>query len=421
GAYRDALVLVDGVLAHAGEPERGRLLARRGDLLMALGDPESVRAYQAAVPATTGTEHRMVRARLARAVCFTGDFDTARAALAGLGLEGDAADGPLLLARGHLAYFVGDVEAAWDAASRARELLQTPDDPWHYSDLVGLQGLIAHDRGQWFERFRQELRRTSGRPGLETALFDAHLCVAEYLLYGPMPYAEVIELAEDLRGRARAAGALRGLAFATALIGEAALLMGDLDRAERELVEAVDLHRDADAAAGEATSLQRLAEVRLHQHRVEEARALLARALPLARWSVLSMHLLQRIHGTLVRAAPDPSAALIEVERAEATLGDSDRCMFCDVMFELPAAIACACAGDAQAARRHLERGEVCAARWEGQAWQAAVLEARAYVDGNGVPDPVALEAAAELFAAAGQPLDARRCRPLALKVPLTS
>ena len=45
--------------------------------------------------------------------------------------------------------------------------------------------------------------------------------LAEYLLYGPVPYAEVIELAEQLRARAGRAGALRGVAFATALIGAA--------------------------------------------------------------------------------------------------------------------------------------------------------------------------------------------------------
>ena len=49
-----------------------RLLARRGDLLMALGDPEAVAAYLAAVPVTTGTEHRLVRARLARAAVLRG-------------------------------------------------------------------------------------------------------------------------------------------------------------------------------------------------------------------------------------------------------------------------------------------------------------------------------------------------------------
>ena len=191
----------------------------------------------------------------------------------------------------------GDIDAAWDAATQAREMLLGTEDPWHYVDLVALQGLIAHQRGEWFERFRVELRRTQGNTDLVSALFDAHLCVAEYVLYGPTPYSEVITLAEDLRRRAEHFGALRGVAFATALIGEAALLMGDLDRAERELEEAADLHRDADASAGEAHSLQRLAEVRLLRGDRIEAQRLLQQALPLARWSIMSMHLLQRIHG----------------------------------------------------------------------------------------------------------------------------
>ena len=42
GAYRDALALLDGVREHAGPDALPRLLARRGDLLMALGDPEAV-------------------------------------------------------------------------------------------------------------------------------------------------------------------------------------------------------------------------------------------------------------------------------------------------------------------------------------------------------------------------------------------
>ena len=133
----------------------------------------------------------------------------------------------------------------------------------------------------------------------------------------------MIELAEGLRRRASHFGALRGVAFATALIGEAALLMGDLDLAERELQEAVDLHRDADASAGEAHSLQRLAEVRLARGD-REAQRLLQRALPLARWSVIGMHLLQRIYGTMIAAAPDPWAARAAVDKAEATMGETD-------------------------------------------------------------------------------------------------
>lgn len=413
GAYRDALALVEAVREYATGAALGRLLARRGDLLMALGDPGAAAAYREAMPVTSGVDLRLVRARLARAACFAGDFEAAATALDGLEPEGDAADGPILLSRGNLAYFVGDIDTAWEAATAARRILLTPEDPWHYVDLVALQGLIAHQRGEWFERFRLELRNTQGRTELVTALFDAHLCVAEYLLYGPVPYAEVIEQAEHLRRRASHFGALRGVAFATALIGEAALLMGDLDRAERELEEAMDLHRDADARAGEAHNLQRLAEVRLAQGRREDAERLLQRALPLARWSVMSMHLMQRIYGTMIIAAPDRWAARAVVDQAEATLGETDACPFCAVMLAVPASIACAEVDDLGEAHRHLALAEESAARWEQSAWGAAVLEARAHIaraEGRHQDFEALLGEARQRFVASGQPLDAARC-----------
>ena len=416
GAYRDGLALLDAVVDHSSGTDRAHLLARRGDLLMALADPAAVAAYRAAISVTSGTEHRLVRARLARAAIFQGDFETAEAALSGLEIEGDAADGPLLLARGNLAYFIGDVDAAWAAADAARSLLQ-PDDSWQIVDLVGLQGLIAHQRGEWFERFVREFRRTQDNPGLATAVFDAHLCVAEYFLYGPIPYDEVIDLAWGLRRRAQHHGALRGVAFAMALIGEAALLKGDLELAERELQEAADLHRDMDASAGEAHCLQRLAEVRLARGDRAGALPLLQRALPLARWSVVSMHLLQRIYGTMIVAAESPAIAVTIVERAEATLGESDRCSFCDVMFAVPATIAYADAGEVDRAAHYLARAEESVGRWEGTAWDAAVAEAHAHLAvARGETEEFTrwIQSAVALFTAAGQRLDAARCSELA-------
>lgn len=414
GAYRDALDLVDAVLDHAAGAARGELLARRGDLLMAIGSPDAIAAYRAAITVTSGVENRLARARLARASCFAGDFETAAAAIEGQELEGDAADGPLLVARGNLAFFTGDTEAAWEAASRARRDLSGSHDPWQYVDLVSLQGLIAHNRGEWFGRLRLEMRQTLREPDLAAALFDAHLCVAEYLLYGPVPYPEVIELARGLRLRAERVGALRGVAFATSLVGEAALLMGDVELAETELERSVELHREVAAPAGEAHSLQRLAEVRLIQGDRTEAQRLLQRALPLARWSLIGLHLLQRIHGTMIAAAPDPVTARAVVDRAEATMGDTDRCPFCDVMFAVPATIACADAGDLDEARRRLAEAEGLATRWDGGAWTAAVTEARAHLE-VAQEDPLEgarlFESAAQLFEAPGQPLDARRCR----------
>ena len=102
------------------------------------------------------------------------------------------------------------------------------------------------------------------------------------------------------------------------------------------------------------------------------------------------------------------------VDQAEATLGETDSCPFCDVMLAVPAAIACADVGDLDDARRHLAVAELSAARWEGTAWQAAVLEARAHlVRAEGRHDRFAQlsEEAAQLFEAAGQHGDAARCR----------
>lgn len=426
GAYRDALTLLDAVRDHAGPQELPRLLARRGDLLQALGDPDAVTAYQEAAAITTGSEQRLVRARLARAAAMAGEQAVAEEAIAGLEPEGDEADVAILLARGHLAYFRGDVEEASRIAHEGRLLASATDDPAQRMELVGFQGLVAHARGEWFERFRMELRRTRGRERLTTAVFDAHLCVAEYVLYGPVPYQEVIDDAQELLRLSERSGALRGVAFAHALIGEAAMLMGDLVRAETELTEAVELHRETDAPAGEAHSLQRLAEIRLAQGDAEEARRLLRRALPLARWSVMASHLLQRIFGTMIDAAPTPDTARAVVDQSQATLGDRDACSFCVVMLAIPAAIACAAVGDLPEARSYIERAERSTERWPGTAWTAALQEARAHLAlADGHPDEASslLRSAAAGFEEAGQPVDAARCRrPLRARVPhLTS
>ncbi|EWS99710.1 SARP family transcriptional regulator [Intrasporangium oryzae NRRL B-24470] len=412
GAFRDALALVDGVREHAGEEHLPVLLSRRGDLLMALGDPGAVAAYTEAARVTSGTLHRLVRARLARAAAVAGDLETAQSALAGLELEGDEADGSLLLAQGNLAYFRGDMETAWTVASEARERLRGVDDPWHLVDLVGLQGLLAHQRGEWFSSFRTELHRTQGHERLAGALFDAHLCVAENLLYGLEPYPEIIAEGEQLRLRARQAGALRGVAFATALIGEAALMMGDVDRAEAELEEAVALHADIDAVGGQAHSMQRLAEVRLAQGRTEDARRLLDEALLLARWSTVGMHLLQRIFGTLIVSAPDPAAARAMVDRAEATMGEPDQCHFCAVMLAVPAAVACARVGDIDEARRHLATAARSVSLWGDSSWHAAVVEASAVValaDGDVEGHRRLAHEAARAYESVGHHADAAR------------
>jgi DNA-binding SARP family transcriptional activator len=415
GAYRDALSLIDAVRTDVRDPERGPLLALRADMLMATGDAGAVGAYREALSATDDpAEHRRLLPRLARAATFAGDYATAAEALEGLEPDGSADDAALLLARGNLAYFTGDLVAAEAAADEARRRLAFADlADWRLYDLITLQGLIAHLRGEWFSRLAVELRASADRPDLARAMFDSHLCVGEYLLYGPTPYEEVLALSARLRESARRSGVLRAVAFATALRGEAALLSGDLALAETELTEAAELHHDIGSTAGEAHSLQRLAEVRLAQGDRAEAQQLLRRALPLARWSATALHLLQRVYGSMIRAAPDVETARAVVDQAMSTVGQEDACPFCSIMLAVPAAIACADAGDLDDARHHLAIAERSAALWKGSAWQASIAEARAHLhraEGDSETARRRLREAAELFAAAGQPLDVDRC-----------
>jgi DNA-binding SARP family transcriptional activator len=415
GAYRDALATLETVRGAASGADLARLLGLRADLLSAGADLGALNAYREALRVESDPAARArLRTRLARAATIAGDLETAKLALAGLDLDGTDNDAALLLARGNLAFYLNDFAAADEAAAEARRRITLGDGSWRLFDLVTLQGLLAHHRGEWFQRLRIELRNGIRRPDLAVGIFDSHLCVAEYLLYGPTPYEEVLALAGELRDTAERAGVLRAVAFAMALRGEAALLKGDLELAETELRAAADLHHDLESPAGEAHSLQRLAEVHLAYGDRATATRLLQRALPLARWSSIGQHLLHRVYGSMIAAAPDLETARAIVDRAESTLGKEDHCTFCLIMLAAPAVQACADIGDLDEAYRQLRAAERSLTLWEGTAWEASLIEARAHIARAEHRDADAerlFSDAAARFEAAGQPLDARRCR----------
>ncbi|HJT02198.1 MAG TPA: AAA family ATPase [Pseudonocardiaceae bacterium] len=414
GAYRDALALVDALRPHAIGAPRAAALSLRADLLNALGDPTATSAYREALDAADPSMVRQLRVRLARCAMMSGDVDTAVAALDGLDTDGGADDADILLARGKCAFFTADFETAQAAADEAQRLVLAGQRTWMVLDLISLQAFLAHRSGSWFDRMRLELRRTRDNPEIANAIFDGYLCPAEYLLYGPTPYAEVIDLARDLQATARRSGALRAEAFASALIGEAALLSGNLGLATAELAQARDLHREIGSAGGEAHALQRLAEMHIAEGDVDVATRLLQQALPLARGSILAKHLLHRIFGTMIIAAADVSEARAIIDRAEATLGWDDSCSFCSIMLSVPASIASARAGDLHNAQRLLGLAQRSAMMWQGTSWEAGIAEAQAAVAaarGDSATARQHLRTATERFRAAGQPIDAERCR----------
>jgi hypothetical protein len=123
----------------------------------------------------------------------------------------------------------------------------------------------------------------------------------------------------------------------------------------------------------------------------------------------------------MIGAAPDAVVARAVVDRAEATLGQDDACLFCAVMLAVPAAVACADVGDVEAARRHLAVAQRSVLHWAGSSWEAALLEARAHLaraEGDGARFAALSQQAAEGFAAVGHLRDAERCRADAAAVP---
>ena len=97
------------------------------------------------------------------------------------------------------------------------------------------------------------------------------------------------------------------------------------------------------------------------------------RARPRRRWPAPSSrpagspvgtrHLLDRIHGTVIRSAPAPTHGLAAVdEAARAVRGPFETCPPCSINLTVPAAIACADAGDLERAAAYLPGGEQVAA-----------------------------------------------------------
>jgi len=411
--HAEVLRWTEAVRDHVDGAAEAALLSLRADALAAVGDHAAVPAYRKALAVADLDQAPSLRARLARVAILSGDLASAEEALAGLEPSGGPDDGAILLARGMLAYFSDDLDGADAAVQAARTVALAPGAPNRLLDVITLQGMIAHNRGEWFDRLRRELRGTTENPQLAETVFDSHLCVAEYLLYGPTPYAEVAALTRQLRDQAERTGARRGVAFAVTVAGEAALLAGDLDTARADLIEAAALHAEMGADTGTAHTLQRLAEVELAAGDRPAAERLLRRALPLARWSPLARHLLQRIYGTLISAAPDAGAALVVVDEAAERLDEPFSCIFCQVMIAVPASIACVEGGRLEEARAWLAQAERSAATWQGTAWQGAVAEARAHLaraEGDDAAAGRLLADAAKLFELAGQPLDAQRC-----------
>ena len=415
GAQADAVTLAGQALEVApGDPE---LLARRADALDAVGDAGAPAAYAVAMAVADPLLRSSLAVRRAKSLVLSGDIPGAMDTLAGIEEVQPVDRGHYLGTRGLARWCLGDLDGAEEDGRAAKELAEGSGDLRDFVGATLLLAMVAHQRGSWPQRASLDLLDASLRPDLATVVVDAHLCVAESYLYGGAPYPEVIAFASDLRDRAVRVRSARAEAFATTLLGEAHLLMGDTATATVHLDAALEGHRTVGLLCGEALTLQRLAEARLVEGDGDGARTTLDEAFVVARGSpVATRHLLDRIHGTAIRAAPDTSAALAAVdEAAQAVRGPLETCPPCSVNLTIPATIACAAAGDLDRANRHLAMAEaVVGVFYPNGGWRAALDEARAAIaraSGDELAAARLLQQAAEGFGRWGQRLDADRCR----------
>jgi tetratricopeptide (TPR) repeat protein len=272
--------------------------------------------------------------------------------------------GQLWVTRGLAWWCTGALDDAQQAGVEAKRLAEESGNVRDFVDATMVLAMVAHERGAWPQRVSLDLLDARVRPELAAVVMDAHLCLAESYLYGGVPYPEVIRFAQDLQRQAAAANAPRAEAFATTLLGEAHLLMGDAETAFHHLRSAADQHRRVGVLCGEALSLQRLAQAFFALGNTGEGQAALSGALMAARGSpVGTRHLLDRVHGTAIRSAPDPRSAVLAVDEAtHAVRGLYETCPPCSINLTVPAAIACADAGDLERATRYLTFAEHVAA-----------------------------------------------------------
>jgi len=408
GAYRDGAEWAELALEHAEEHERPGLLALRAQLLHGAGEARAPIAYAEAIAVAPAERVPALRAQQARACLAAGDIGGAKAALDGAQGERPEDLGELILLRGMVAWHTGDWEGARRLGAEADRLAPNP------SELAALKGMLAHLGGGWEQHSRRQLTHVWDSPELAGRVFDAYLCVTEYVLTAGDPYDQVAGFAKRLRAQAHQAGARRGEAFAATVLGETELFTGNLEAARAHLIDAARLSREVGAIGGESLARARLGETLLHLGDRAGARAQLEQALELAHMSALPQHVLFHVYRVLLQVPDEDAEALAMIERAETLFDPRWLCQFCPTGYHVEAARVCARVGALERAREFLARAEQGAAGWMGGPWPAAVREARAELllaEGDRRAAGEALRHAAEGYAAAGQLLKERRAR----------
>jgi DNA-binding SARP family transcriptional activator len=308
----------------------------------------------------------------------------------------------------------GDFAKAETIAREARALALAAGLARETGEASALLGLVAHMQGRWPELFRSEFTEwVRDSSTFVSNVFDGHLCLAEFCLFGAGGHGLMAEVARELGTLAVRVGSVAGRALSALIVGEAELFSGRLAQAERLLTEAQSLHEEAGAVAGRVMALQGLARIALTQGQRWRAGRFTDRAQALAVTTWLNPHLWIRLQGLAVEAATTPEAAEDAVLAGDRALASGHTCQPCSMGFRTAAAIALAEAGTLDEVGRRLAEAERLAGMWNGGPWVAALWEARGVerrAQGSEERALAAFSEAAARFGELGRPGDRARC-----------
>jgi DNA-binding SARP family transcriptional activator len=319
-----------------------------------------------------------------------------------------------LLAWGIVHLGSGNFGDAERAAREARTLSLEAGLGREMGEASALLGLVAHMQGRWLDLFQSEFVTWIRQgPTAATNVFDGHLCLAEFCLCGAGGHDAIAAAARGLLTTAEDERSAAGRALALLILGEAQLFAGHLDAAEELLTHADRLHQEVGATAGHALSRQRLGEVALARGQKWRAGRLLRSAQKSAEASWLEPHLLIRLQGLAVEAAPTTAKVMEAITQGDVLLARSSTCRPCSMGFRVASSMALAQAGELATASRRLDETERLAGMWQGGPWVAAVWEARGVLrraQGRVEQAAALLHEAAVRYGELGRRADAARC-----------
>jgi DNA-binding SARP family transcriptional activator len=307
----------------------------------------------------------------------------------------------------------GEFDKASEIARQTRDLALGANLAREVGEASALLGLASKMQERWSELFRSEFTEwVRTKPAFVRHVFDGHLCLSEFCLCSASGHARVAESARELLAVAEDAESSAGKGLASLLLGEVALFSGNLDEAEKWLMEAERFHLEAGAVAGRVLAIERLAEIALERGQKWRANRLIQRGLAGAEESWLAPHLIMRMQALAVRAATTPeqvAAAILAGDR----LMTNGACQPCSMALRTATAIALAEAAELEQVDRRLNDAERIAGMWHGGPWVAALWEARGVqrrAQKNEVRALAAFDEAATRYEDLGRPRDQARC-----------